>query len=233
VHVVFPLGNQDVGGIRTRSKASGLRFHLPELYAGEHEVDFEAARPLLRFFVSRGYNIGESSALALYACMQMLQYGVGTKFVVILADGIQKYSSNLDAAVDSPRRLEVTLEEASSKIDDYGGVLWTHATFVPRNEGIKVIASSLGCEEKMIRVARARDVQSLISGSEVPASLKALLPNGDQKLLLVCMAGGTSLHAAEILAKSGVKAQSLAGGITDPRISNGRGVPGLVQPATE
>src|SRR5207249_5814214 len=40
VHVVFPLPNQDVAGIRTRDKAVGLRFYQPELYGGEHEVDF-------------------------------------------------------------------------------------------------------------------------------------------------------------------------------------------------
>src|SRR3989442_11984189 len=60
VHVVFPLPNQDVEGIRTRDNAVGLRFYQPELYGGEHEVDFEAARRLLILFASRGYGIVDS-----------------------------------------------------------------------------------------------------------------------------------------------------------------------------
>src|SRR5207245_5586372 len=72
VHLLFPLNNQDVAGIRTKDKGLGLRFYDPALYAGQHEVDFEPARRVLRFFVGRGYDIGESSALALYACLQML-----------------------------------------------------------------------------------------------------------------------------------------------------------------
>src|SRR5467141_972784 len=41
IHVVFPLNNQDVAGIRTKDKALGLRFYNPALYAGQHDVDFE------------------------------------------------------------------------------------------------------------------------------------------------------------------------------------------------
>src|SRR5438309_2592206 len=40
VHIVFPLNNQDVAGIRTKDKALGLRFYDPALYTGQHEVDF-------------------------------------------------------------------------------------------------------------------------------------------------------------------------------------------------
>src|SRR5207247_9920390 len=93
LHVVFPLGDQDVAGIRTKSKASGLKFYEPDRYAGQHEVDFGQAKRMLKFFVDKGNDIGESSALALYAVMQMENYGGngGAKFVVIIADGIQKY----------------------------------------------------------------------------------------------------------------------------------------------
>src|SRR5437879_2717689 len=94
VHLVFPLRNQDVAGIRTKDKALGLRFYDPALYAGQHEVDFEPARRVLRFFVGRGYDIGESSALALYACLQMLHYGVGDKFVVIYRKSTRLNSSH-------------------------------------------------------------------------------------------------------------------------------------------
>ena len=83
VRVVFPPGTQDVRGIRTKEKASGLKFYEPNRYAGLHEADFESARRTLRFFVKKKeYDIGESSALALYATLQMMNYGVGEKFIV-------------------------------------------------------------------------------------------------------------------------------------------------------
>jgi cysteine synthase len=75
LHVVFPLGNQDVAGIRTKGKASGLKFYEPARYAGQHEVDFGQTKRLLKFFVEKkGRDMGESSALALYAAMQMANF---------------------------------------------------------------------------------------------------------------------------------------------------------------
>lgn len=154
VHVIFLLANQDVGGIRTHDKALGLKFYRPELYAGQHEVDFEAAKRLLRFFTNKGYNIGESSALALYACLQMLNFSVGDKFVVIIADGNRKYLKNLQATGEETRRYEITLEEARSGLSDYGEVLWTHTMFAPKEEGVQLISTSLGCDENKVKVAR-------------------------------------------------------------------------------
>src|SRR5207245_83717 len=66
LHVVYPLNNQDVAGIRTRDKSIGLKFYRPDQYLGQHEVDFEAAKPLFRYFARKGHDIGESSALAKY-----------------------------------------------------------------------------------------------------------------------------------------------------------------------
>ncbi len=213
VHIVFPLNNQDVAGIRTKDKALGLKFYDPALYAGQHEVDFEPASRILRFFVGRGYDIGESSALALYACLQMLNYGVGDKFVVMLADGIDKYRSTLGTVAQAPPLLEVTLPQASSGAADYGEVLWTHGMFVPKEDGIKLLSSSLGCDESKIKVARASDVQALISTEKIPDNIVNILPKDNRKVLLVCMAGGTSLRVAQILAAKGIQGQSLTGGI--------------------
>jgi cysteine synthase len=213
IHIVFPLNSQDVAGIRTKDKALGLRFYDPTLYAGQHEVDFEPARRVLRFFVGRGYDIGESSALALYACLQMLNYGVGDKFIVMVADGIDKYRSTLGTIAQAPPPLEVTLSQASSSLADYGEVLWTHGMFVPKEDGIRLMASSLGCDESKIKVARASDVQTLISTEKIPDNVTNVLPKGNRKVLLVCMAGGTSLRVAQILAAKGIQGQSLTGGI--------------------
>jgi cysteine synthase/rhodanese-related sulfurtransferase len=213
VHAVFPLANQDVGGIRTREKAIGLKFHRPELYAGQHEVDFEAAKRVLRFFAGKGYNIGESSALALYACLQMLNYGVGDKFVVIVADGIEKYLPDLETRVEEAKRYDVTFQEARSNLSDYGDIIWTHTMFAPKNEGIKLISSSLGCEENRVKVALARDVETVISSQELPQTMRGLLSRDKRKVLLVCMVGSTSLKVAKQLAKIGIDAESLTGGI--------------------
>jgi cysteine synthase/rhodanese-related sulfurtransferase len=221
VHAVYPLASQDVGGIRTREKSLGLKFYRPELYAGQHDVDFEAAKRVLRFFVGKGYNIGESSALALYACLQMLNFGVGDKFVVIIADGNDKYMKSLEANVQEPMRYEVTLAEARSRLSNYGVVLWTHAMFVPKEEGIKLISSSLGCDENRIKIARARDVNAAISTQEIPETVRTLIPANRRKLLLVCMVGGTSLMMAQLLAKRGIEAESLTGGIMGvPRVGS-------------
>lgn len=212
VHVVFSLANQDVGGIRTHDKALGLKFYRPELYAGQHEVDFEAAKRLLRFFARKGFNVGESSALALYACLQMLNFGVGDKFVVIIADGNEKYLKSLKAIGEETRRYDVTLEEARSELASYGEVLWTHAMFAPKDEGIQLISTSLGCDENKVKVARARDVGTIISNQELPETMRRLIPD-KRKVLLVCMVGNTSLTVAKFLAKQGIEAESLTGGI--------------------
>ena len=233
VHVVFPLGNQDVAGIRTKDKALGLRFYFPASYAGQHEVDFEQARRVLRFFVGRGYDIGESSALALYACLQMLNYGVSERFVVILADGIDKYRNTLGTVGQAPPPLEVTLSEANASIADYGEVLWTHGMFVPKEDGIKLLASSLGCDESKIKVARVPDIQSLISTEKIPENIASVLPKDNGKVLLVCMAGGTSLRVAQILAANGVKGQSLTGGIMSLSESSKKQPSDLVRMALE
>lgn len=233
VHVIFPLNNQDVAGIRTKEKALGLRFYKPEAYAGQHDVDFESARRVFRFFVKRGYNIGESSALALYASLEMLNYGSGKKFVVMIADGFQKYASTIDMPRETTQAFEVTLKEATASQSDYVQVLWTHAAFVPKIEGIKLIASSLGCEEGKVKVARAQDVQSLLSTGEIPEVMRMILPKDDSKLLLVCMAGGTSLRVAELLGTKGIVAQSLNGGITGLPAAGRREPPDLIQLAVE
>src|SRR2546425_13277482 len=105
--------------------------------------------------------------------------------------------------------------------------------FVPREEGIKLVADALGCDKDKVKVATARDVQSLITNEKIPAGINALLPKDKSKTLLVCMAGGTSLRVAEVLAKNGVGAQSLTGGIMNLYKPNTRQPDDFVQVATE
>src|SRR3989442_855764 len=106
LNAVYPLSNHELAGIRTRDKSLGLKFYRPELYMGQHEIDFEAAKPLFRFFAHKGYDMGESSALALYACLQMLNFGEGQQFVVIFADGLEKYQRTLGPLEEQEKRYE-------------------------------------------------------------------------------------------------------------------------------
>src|SRR3989441_6966568 len=232
VHVVYPLTNQDVAGIRTKDKSLGLRFYSPKDYSGQHEVDFDAAKPLFRFFARKGYNIGESSALALYACLQMLNFGVGESFVVILADGIEKYGKYLGELAGEERRYEVSVDEARSSTEQYDGVLWTHTAYAPKDEGIQLIASSLGREIDNVKVARAQDVQTLVVTEKLPETLKTLIPD-HKKVLLVCMVGATSLRLAELLGKMGIEALSVTGGVMGLAGTSGKSPSDIVQLARE
>lgn len=234
LHVVFPLGNQDVAGIRTKGKASGLKFYEPDRYGGQHEVDFGQAKRLLKFFVDKGHDIGESSALALYAVMQMANFGgYGGKFVVIIADGIQKYRKSIGTIEEKQNRLQVTLQEAVSNIGNYNRVLWIHTMYTPRNEGIELIANSLGCDESKISVPKARDVERFLATQEIPKELGEALGEANGRSLLVCMMGNTSLRVAQVLAGKGIAAESLNGGISALSQEKGKQISELVRMATE
>ena len=235
LHVVFPLGDQDVAGIRTKGKAAGLRFYEPERYAGQHEVDFGQAKHLLNFFVDKGHDIGESSALALYAVMQMANFGgsIGGKFVVIVADGIQKYKRSLETVQDRKGHLEVPLKEAVSNIGNYNRVVWIHTIYTPRKEGIELIAKSLGVNESRISVPKASEVEQLLATQQISKELDKALGGPDAKPLLVCMMGNTSLRVAQVLAEKGIVAESLTGGISALSQGKGKQISELVRMATE
>jgi cysteine synthase/rhodanese-related sulfurtransferase len=233
LHVVFPLIDQDVAGIRTKAKALGLKFYEPERYAEQHEVDFEQARRLLKFFVHKGHDIGESSALALFGVLQMARLGsYGGKFVVIVADGIRKYTKSLAPKEEQPR-LQVDLLDAVSNIGNYNRVVWIHTMYTPRKEGIELIANSLGCDESMISVPKASEVERLLTTQQIPTELDKALGGPDGKPLLVCMMGNTSLRVAQVLAQKGIAAESLNGGITTLSQGKGKQISELVRIATE
>ncbi|HXV38214.1 MAG TPA: pyridoxal-phosphate dependent enzyme [Nitrosopumilaceae archaeon] len=232
LHVVFPLGDQDVAGIRTKAKALGLKFYEPERYSGQHEVDFVQAKRLLKFFADKGHDIGESSALALYSVIQMANFGNGGKFVVIIADGIKKYKKNLTVG-KKETKLEVNLKEALSDIKSYNKVLWIHTMYAPQEKGIELIANSLGVDQSKIFVPKARDVELLLMTQEIPKEIDTALGGADGKTLLVCMMGNTSLMAAQVLAKKGIVAQSLTGGISTLSQDKGKPISELVRMATE
>lgn len=232
LHIVFPQSNQDVAGIRTKNKAAGLTLYEPEMYAGQHEVDFEQAKPLLKFFVDKGYDMGESSALALYAVIQMANFGGGGKFVVIVADGIEKYKKNLQAMSKKQVKTQISLEEAASISNEYDNIIWIHTQYTPKKEGIDLIAKSLGVDPSKISIPTATTVGKLLATQKIPEELSTQLqPNG--KSLLVCMAGQTSLMAAKVLAGNGIQTESLIGGITEIPESKTKNLGDLIMYARE
>ncbi len=215
VHVVFPPAGQDVAGIRTRAKADGLKLYNPPAYAAEHEVDYEKAKFLLKFFVEKGHDIGESTALALYAVIQMAHSGKASKFVTIVADGIGKYRKNLEQVSSDRIPIKVELADAASVASEYERIIWVHPQYAPKEEGIEIIAKSLGVDKSKIAVPGASSVDQMLSTHEIPEEIAKELKGPSGRTLLVCMAGNTSLMAAKVLSGKGVEVQSLNGGITN------------------
>ena len=232
VHVVFPPAGQDVAGIRTKAKADGLKLYNPDAYAAEHEIDFEQAKYLLKFFVDKGHNIGESTALALYAILQMLSNGNNGKFVVVVADGIEKYKKNLEA-MSNNQRIQVSLEDAASSVQEYDKIVWVHTQYTPKEEGIEIIAKALGVDKEKISVPKASTIGKLLSTQEIPDELNKELSGNKGKSLLICMAGNTSLMATKVLASKGIVTESLNGGITNLPEGQGKNPGEYIQIARE
>ena len=213
VHVIFPPDQQDVAGIRTVGNADGLKYYNPDKYAGKHQIDFEQAKPLLKFMVEKGHDMGESSALELYAALQMI-YNNGGKFVVMICDGIDKYRKNFEKIGNTVTPAQVSQQEVASNASEYDKVIWIHTQYTPREEGIELLAKSLGIDKNKIVVPNARTAQQLLSGQQVPEEIDHALQESKGKSLMVCMAGRTSLMAANVLAEKGIQTDSLTGGIT-------------------
>ena len=232
IHVVFPIQGQDVAGIRTKAKAEGLKLYNPDTYAAEHEVDFGQAKHLLKFFVDKGHNIGESTALALYSVLEMLSDGDKGKFIVVVADGIDKYRKNLEA-MSNNQRIQVSLEEAVTSTQEYDKIIWVHTSYTPKDEGIEMIAKSLGIDKAKIAIPKASTINQLLSTQQIPEELTKELDGSKGKSLLICMAGNTSLMTAQVLASKGIVTESLNGGITNLPEGRGKNPGQYIKSATE
>ncbi len=232
IHVVFPPAGQDVAGIRTKDKADGLKLYNPDAYAAQHEVDFGQAKHLLKFFVDKGHNIGESTALALYKVLEMASDGDKGKFIVVVADGIEKYRKNLEAMFKN-QRIQVSLDEAASSVQDYDKIIWVHPQYTPKEKGIEIIAKSLGIDKEKIAIPKASTINQLLSTQQIPDELSKELDGSKGKSLLICMAGNTSLMTAQVLASKGIVTESLNGGITNLPEGIGKNPGEFIKAATE
>jgi len=231
VQVIFPPDQQDVAGIRTIGNADGLKYYDPQIYAGTHQVDFEEAKPLLKFMVEKGHDIGESSALELYATLQMI-YNNGGKFVVMICDGIDKYRKNFEKIGNSITPVQVSQQDVALNANEYDKVIWIHTQYTPREEGIELLAKSLGIDKNKIVIPDARTAQQLLSGQNVPEEIDNALKDSKGKSLMVCMAGRTSLMAANVLADKGIQTDSLTGGITGLPESQTKDISEIVEQAS-
>jgi len=163
----------------------------------------------------------------------MANFGGGGKFVVIVADGIQKYKKNFEEIGKKQKRTQVSLQEAASNVGDYDRVIWIHTQYTPREEGIELIAKSLGVDKSKISVPKASTANQLLTTQQIPDELSEALQGSKGKSLLVCMAGNTSLMAVKVLAGKGIVTESLAGGISELPQAKGRQIPELIKVATE
>ena len=110
--------------------------------------------------------------------------------------------------------MQISLEDASKAAKEYDKIIWVHTQYTPREEGIEIIAKSLGVDKSKISIPKARTINELLSTQKIPDDLNKEL-EGSHKSLLVCMAGNTSLMTAQVLASKGITTQSLSGGITN------------------
>ena len=204
----------------------------PDAYEAQHEVDFEQAKYLLKFFVDKGHNIGESTALALYAILQMVSMGEKGKFVVVVADGIGKYRKNLKE-MSNNQRIQVSLQDAATNIQDYDKIVWVHTQYTPKEEGIEIIAKALGVDKEKISIPKASTIGKLLMTQEIPDELNKELEGVKGKSLLICMAGNTSLMATKALASKGIVTESLNGGITNLPEGQGKNPGEYIQIARE
>ncbi|HJM46138.1 MAG TPA: cysteine synthase, partial [Candidatus Nitrosopelagicus sp.] len=177
-------------------------------------------------------DMGESSALELYAALQMI-YKNGGNYVVMICDGIGKYKKNFEKIGNSITPNQVSQQDVSSSANDYDKVIWIHTQYTPKEEGIELLAKSLGIDKSKIIVPNARTAQELLSGQQVPEEIDQALQESQGKSLMVCMAGRTSLMAANVLADKGIQTDSLTGGITGLPESQTKDLSEIIEQASQ
>ena len=103
----------------------------------------------------------------------------------------------------------------------------------PKEEGIEIIAKSLGVDKEKISVPKASTIGKLLTTQEIPEELNKELEGTKGKSLLICMAGNTSLMATKVLASKGILTESLNGGITNLPEGQGKNPGEYIQIARE
>ena len=60
------------------------------------------------------------------------------KFIVIVADGIDKYKKNLED-MSKNKRIQVSLQDAASSVEEYDKIVWVHTQYTPKKKGLKLL----------------------------------------------------------------------------------------------
>ena len=151
----------------------------------------------------------------------------------MIRDGIEKYSKNFEYIGTSITPNQVSQQDVSSTSSEYDKVIWIHTQYTPKEEGIELLAKSLGIDKSKIVVPNARTAQQLLSGQQVPEEIDNALQESQGKSLMVCMAGRTSLMAANVLADKGIQTDSLTGGITGLPESQTKDLSEIIEQASQ
>jgi len=125
------------------------------------------------------------------------------------------------------------LQEAASSIGDYDRIIWVHMQYTPKEEGLELIAKSLGVDKSKISVQKASTANQLITTQQIPEELGEALKGSKGKSLMVCMAGNTSLMAVKVLAGKGIVTESLKGGISELPEGKSKSPGEFIKAATE
>ncbi len=176
---------------------------------------FEKAKPLLKFFVEKGHDIGESSALELYATLQLASANKGSKFVVMICDGIEnieriwKKLEKFSLQDKFHRRMQPQIQVIMIKLFGF-----THNILLKKEE-----QNYLQNLQVLIKAKQLYQMQEQHNNyyQDREFQMKLIIQSKNQKgkALMVCMAGRTSLMAANVLAEKGIITDSLIGGITE------------------
>ena len=147
--------------------------------------------------------------------------------------GLEKYKKNFDEISKNKLPMNISVEDAALIAEDYDKIIWVHTQYTPREEGVELIARSLGVDKSKISIPKAKTIGQLLQTQQIPDELKKELEGIKGKSLLVCMAGNTSLMTAQLLANKGIVTQSLNGGITNLPEGLAKNPSELIKIATE
>ena len=95
--------------------------------------------------------------------------------------------------------MRISLEDAASVASEYDKIVWVHTQYTPKEEGIEMIAKSLGVDKSKIAVPKAGTINNYYQHNKFQKNLNKELDGSNGKSLLVCMAGNTSLMTAQVL----------------------------------
>ena len=59
----------------------------------------------------------------------------------------------------------------ASSVQEYDKMIWVHTQYTPKEEGIEMIAKSLGIDKEKISIPKASTINQLLSTQQIPEEL--------------------------------------------------------------